>query len=172
MNPHPHTAGPGCRCPRRECVASRRTRREAHRDALAGMPVGLRRAAAEPPADASRSVAPKARKGAAQGKRRRSGRMESATWLAWVRTLPCALGEGLCVVCLGHVQPHHVRTRGAGGPDFTAIPLCAGAHDLVHRGRIPRDRIVQALGETLLLAARQPRAWWARVLGEIATDER
>lgn len=34
--------------------------------------------------------------------------------------------------CWGPIDPHHTKTRGAGGGDDTLVPLCRGHHDLVH----------------------------------------
>ncbi len=126
---------------------------------------------------------------------KRRVRIESGVYLAWVRNLPCALADRpghprtACVSEIAalavepmivdpalmrpRVDPHHVRTRGAGGPDIVTIPLCRIAHDLVGAGRIDRLEVDAALGRTLLLAARQPREWWTRVLADVqSTDER
>lgn len=35
-------------------------------------------------------------------------------------------------VCQGRIEAHHVTTRGAGGGDDTAVPLCSGAHADLH----------------------------------------
>jgi hypothetical protein len=39
-------------------------------------------------------------------------------------------------------DPHHIVTRGAGGSDYTAIPLCREHHSLIHhvgRARFETD---------------------------------
>jgi hypothetical protein len=44
-----------------------------------------------------------------------------------------------CVVC-GQtcVDPHHLKTVGAGGADFTAVPLCREHHDYAHKMGVSR----------------------------------
>lgn len=42
-------------------------------------------------------------------------------YLAWIRTLPC-------VICGNFAEADHVRTRGAGGTDRQAVPLCHTHH--------------------------------------------
>lgn len=56
---------------------------------------------------------------------------------AWVKALPCTLHDVAGHVCWGPVDPHHVKTRGAGGSDAAnLIPVCRGFHDEIHqRGR-------------------------------------
>lgn len=41
-------------------------------------------------------------------------------------------------------EPHHIFTRGAGGPDIkeNLIQLCT-CHDLAHRGKIPRQELME-----------------------------
>lgn len=47
-------------------------------------------------------------------------------YLAWVRTQPCA-------VCKAPADdPHHLQSRGAGGSDYTALPMCRGHHRELH----------------------------------------
>jgi len=42
--------------------------------------------------------------------------------------------QNRCVVCKTRpVDAHHVQTRGAGGSDLTAVPLCRIHHDGIHR---------------------------------------
>lgn len=50
---------------------------------------------------------------------------------AWIRTLPCC-------ACSAEPpsDPHHVRSRGAGGTSEDLVPLCRECHDLLHlKGR-------------------------------------
>lgn len=155
-----HTGNPGCRCRRRDCSAARRAHREAHRATLERMPIGLSRLATPPPAQGSAARAtptgPLVRSTTVRTPRPR--RPESPTYLEWVRMLPCALagrpGHGLaeCMEGLSGVEAHHVRSRGAGGPDLVAIPLCHAAHIAAHAGLIARD---------------ERREWWTQVIGAI-----
>jgi hypothetical protein len=46
-------------------------------------------------------------------------------YLDYIRSMPC-LVQGRD--CYGKVEPHHLQSRGAGGSDFLAIPLCSGHH--------------------------------------------
>jgi len=59
---------------------------------------------------------------------------EDQAYLAWIRTLDCLVGKG----CQGRTEPHHVKTKGAGGPDRgNTIPLCRLHHREWHdKGRI------------------------------------
>lgn len=43
------------------------------------------------------------------------------------RELPC------CVCDRAPSEPHHVRSRGAGGTDADCVALCRACHDEVHR---------------------------------------
>ena len=50
--------------------------------------------------------------------------------LRWVRARESAvMKEGECV---GPVEAHHVRARGAGGGDEAVVPLCVQHHQEVH----------------------------------------
>jgi 5-methylcytosine-specific restriction endonuclease McrA len=53
-------------------------------------------------------------------------RLVDKAYLAWIRTREC-------VVCGAPApsEPHHVISRGAGGSDHFAIPVCRGCHDLI-----------------------------------------
>lgn len=53
-------------------------------------------------------------------------RYRSERYLAWVRTLPCAVCHKL------GVHAHHLTTRGAGGSDLAVVPLCADHHNAIH----------------------------------------
>lgn len=46
---------------------------------------------------------------------------DGETYLKFVRSLPC-------LVCLKKPDPHHIKTRGAGGSDFLAVNLCRKHH--------------------------------------------
>ncbi len=51
-------------------------------------------------------------------------------YLAWIRTQPC-------LVCKMGSVPHHTVSKGAGGSDLKAVPLCPDHHNLggdsIHR---------------------------------------
>ncbi|HHV79075.1 MAG TPA: HNH endonuclease [Firmicutes bacterium] len=53
-----------------------------------------------------------------------------------------------CDLCgaVGPVHVHHIRSRGAGGDDVpeNLIALCPRCHELVHRGKIPREWLLDA----------------------------
>lgn len=53
-------------------------------------------------------------------------RFKCQKYLAFVRTQLCLA----CVYPADHA--HHVVTRGAGGSDLTAVPLCAKHHSEIH----------------------------------------
>lgn len=39
-----------------------------------------------------------------------------------------------CLLCMAEgVDAHHIITRGAGGSDYTTVPLCRACHSKVHR---------------------------------------
>ena len=63
-------------------------------------------------------------------KRARRAEREDARYLAWVRTLPCAVGEG----CSGVVAPHHEPPVSHAGDwhDRSTVPLCARHHTQRH----------------------------------------
>jgi hypothetical protein len=53
-------------------------------------------------------------------------RYEHPNYLAFIRSLPC-------VACDYPVtDAHHLKTRGSGGSDLTAIPLCRQHHTQIH----------------------------------------
>jgi hypothetical protein len=72
----------------------------------------------------------------------RKGRERDEKYLAWIRKLPCLLdhrpawfgvsGGMAAHLCTGKVEAHHVKTRGAGGSDRQAVPICALAHRQFH----------------------------------------
>jgi hypothetical protein len=53
-------------------------------------------------------------------------RFESAAYLAFIRSLPCTACD------YPVTEAHHLKTRGAGGSDLTAIPLCRQHHTQIH----------------------------------------
>jgi hypothetical protein len=64
---------------------------------------------------------------------------------AWIRTLACAACRAP-----GPSDPHHVRSRGAGGKAADLVPLCRSCHDLGHRGGWSRFGLdLKALSEAL-----------------------
>lgn len=46
-------------------------------------------------------------------------------------------------------SPHHIKSRGAGGPDSdeNLISLCGLCHDLAHRAKISRERLREIVAE-------------------------
>lgn len=75
-------------------------------------------------------------------------RVRDESVLDWARQ------RGVCEVCGKHrpTEPHHVKSKGAGGGDerSNVVSICRTCHDSVHRGLIPRG-ILHAI-----IAARQP----------------
>ncbi len=65
--------------------------------------------------------------------KRRSGREESPEFLGFVRLFLCATPG-----CDADSHAHHLKSRGAGGSDFTAVPLCWFHHSEIHQ--LWRDR--------------------------------
>jgi hypothetical protein len=55
-------------------------------------------------------------------------RETSPEYLEWIRGMNCLVGIG----CFGAVHPHHLERRGAGGSDFSAVPLCVLHHSQIH----------------------------------------
>lgn len=51
--------------------------------------------------------------------------------LKWVRGHACACSWHFRFACSGRIEAHHQRTRGAGGGDEQAVPLCAFHHALL-----------------------------------------
>lgn len=49
-----------------------------------------------------------------------------------IRQLPCAIKGRLCT---GDIDPHHIKSRGAGGDDVeeNLIPLCREHHTEIHQ---------------------------------------
>lgn len=51
---------------------------------------------------------------------------KSPAYLDYIRSLPCVIcGEP-------NTEAHHVKTRGSGGGDTYAVPLCARHHREIH----------------------------------------
>ena len=88
----------------------------------------------------------------AKGGARFKGRRDDP-YRAYIRGLPCLIG----VLCLGPVEAHHVRTRGAGGADrANLIPLCGRHHAEWHtigRQSFQRRWGLDAVAEAAELAA-------------------
>ena len=53
-------------------------------------------------------------------------RIKNPEYLQFVR-------EHGCAICGQYANPHHLITRGAGGSDYMAIPLCDPHHIEIHR---------------------------------------
>ncbi len=84
-------------------------------------------------------------------------RIDCPGHLAWVRnTHQCAVFDENC---LGKNQAHHVTTKGAGGGDDTAVPLCVFHHGEVHNIGIKtfEKKYVLDLAETAAVLWRQSR---------------
>lgn len=42
-------------------------------------------------------------------------------------------GQTCCVyACADPGEPHHLKTRGSGGPDYAAVPMCRRHHTEIH----------------------------------------
>lgn len=54
-------------------------------------------------------------------------------YLTWIRTQECALTGIPWHQHMGRVEAAHMKSRGSGGSDRTAIPLCTGGHNEQHR---------------------------------------
>lgn len=64
-------------------------------------------------------------------KPRRTNRVIDTAYLAWIRTLPCSAPHpvrfpGFCGAT--PVDPHHTKSRGAGGSDRECLPFCRACH--------------------------------------------
>lgn len=77
-------------------------------------------------------ILPKRHKRAKMGVRE-PNRIECPAHLKWVRGHEClCAGHGrFGFECKGRIEAHHQRTRGAGGGDDQAVPLCAFHHALL-----------------------------------------
>lgn len=69
----------------------------------------------------------------------------------WIKEQPCLIGND----CMWGVDPHHVRSRGAGGRDHkNIVPLCRKHHTELHTiGKVTFEDKYK-LGELILLAGR------------------
>lgn len=78
------------------------------------------------------------RKPPKSGIKRNTDRVESRGHCQWLRGFDCVVsGDG----CGGVIEIHHVVTRGAGGGDDTAVPLCSIHHEEWHKaGRETFDK--------------------------------
>ncbi len=87
----------------------------------------------------------------------KSRTMRDPGLLAWVRGLTCLIGGRH--ECRGKVDPHHVRSRGAGGADRSnVVPLCRAGHDVAHD--VGPNRFLRAFGVDLWAEARRLTAWY------------
>ena len=57
---------------------------------------------------------------------KKTSRIKDEAYLDFVREYGCG-------VCLNSAEPHHLVSRGAGGSDYTAIPLCREHHTELHQ---------------------------------------
>ena len=80
-----------------------------------------------------RNVRPKAVNAKRKGRRFGATGQDTAR-LAWVRQQTCAVNRYQMTrsPCSGPTEPDHLRSRGAGGGDATAIPLCGRHHTMRH----------------------------------------
>ena len=63
----------------------------------------------------------------------RRGRIESPSYLRWIRSLQCMIQSQ---DCRGGTEPHRVGRFGQGrANDYNAVPLCRRHHDLTHQIR-------------------------------------
>ena len=75
------------------------------------------------------------REEAKEKKKKRSPKAKKETreidlnYMAFIRTLKCLIGNEKC---FGVMNAHHVISRGAGGSDYTCVPLCYAHHREVH----------------------------------------
>lgn len=58
-------------------------------------------------------------------------RFESEEYKDFIRKLPCCVCDGR-----RKIDPHHLKSQGAGGSDLTCIPLCRYHHTEVHLSRV------------------------------------
>ncbi len=61
-------------------------------------------------------------------------------YLDYIRSHACLIG----ILCYGKVEPHHDPTVGAGGSDYTSVPLCRKHHSEV--GQIGKKRFQEKYG--------------------------
>lgn len=58
-------------------------------------------------------------------------RTRDREYLNFLKILKCTINDGDCLRRT-ESDPHHVRTVGAGGSDYDAIPLCRFHHVKIH----------------------------------------
>ena len=59
-------------------------------------------------------------------------RVRDPAYLRWLRGLPCCACAYLGFVQQSRTEAHHVKTRGSGGGDDTAICICKWHHQQFH----------------------------------------
>lgn len=59
-------------------------------------------------------------------------RVSDPAWLDEIRTMRCCVCAFLGVRQMSRTEPNHTETRGAGGGDDSAAPMCRKHHDLWH----------------------------------------
>lgn len=72
---------------------------------------------------------PKRRKPTRSGIRDDDGPLQCKAHLQWIRGHMCAVAGP---ECQGRIEAHHEHSRGAGGADDSAVPLCAFHHRQRH----------------------------------------
>jgi hypothetical protein len=69
-------------------------------------------------------------------------RVTDEDYLDHVRSLDCVSCNHSLVT---QSDPHHLTTRGAGGSDYTAVPMCRLHHDEIHRGGLNKFEMLHGL---------------------------
>lgn len=66
-------------------------------------------------------------------KRRADADEVYGSYFRWAKGNPCLIANDPAHACRGPLDPHHVKSVGAGGKDAAnLVVLCRGAHDEVH----------------------------------------
>jgi hypothetical protein len=100
-------------------------------------------------------------------RRRRIRSSRNDYYRAWIMTLPCMLrGRHKCI---GHTEPCHVKTQGAGGEDVgNIVPLCRLGHHEQHT--IGITSFQEKYHFNLLVEAQQLGARWEAAKTNLAPD--
>lgn len=98
--------------------------------------------------------------GVEEMRRRRQERFErqygGEEYVAWLTRQPCMLANS--GMCEGRIDPHHAKTKGAGGEWDAIVPLCRRHHETVHRAGVQTVRLLT--GVDLLREARSLASRW------------
>jgi len=71
-------------------------------------------------------------------------RIHDEAWLDEIRAMPCCVCVHLNIQQLYVTDPNHTKTKGSGGGDDTAAPMCRLHHDEWHD--IGKERFAQKYG--------------------------